>query len=122
MKAFNALADYYKAQTGAAKGKGMSDAAEMLGQDLAARIPSANSAAKTHADRGALRSLVWCEKVSAMMQSLLDRYAKEGEAMLADTSIYVCDICGFIYLGDTPPEICPVCKVPDYRIIKIERR
>ncbi|RDY28045.1 NADH peroxidase [Romboutsia weinsteinii] len=24
---------------------------------------------------------------------------------------YVCTVCGYIHEGDTPPEICPVCKV-----------
>ncbi|WP_066894363.1 NADH peroxidase [Clostridium nigeriense] len=24
---------------------------------------------------------------------------------------FVCTICGYIHTGDTPPEICPVCKV-----------
>ena len=55
-------------------------------------------------------------------KSLLERFAEEGEAMLANTRIWVCDICGFIYLGDALPEICPVCKVPNYKIIEVERR
>ena len=24
---------------------------------------------------------------------------------------FVCTVCGYIHTGDTPPEICPVCKV-----------
>ena len=24
---------------------------------------------------------------------------------------YVCVVCGYIHTGDTPPEICPICKV-----------
>jgi rubrerythrin len=24
---------------------------------------------------------------------------------------WICKICGFIYEGDEPPEVCPVCKV-----------
>ncbi|MEG1753613.1 MAG: rubredoxin, partial [Christensenella sp.] len=38
------------------------------------------------------------------------------------TSVYVCDICGFIYVGDALPQICPVCKVPNMKILKVERR
>lgn len=25
---------------------------------------------------------------------------------------WVCTVCGYIHEGDTPPEFCPVCKVP----------
>jgi rubrerythrin len=42
--------------------------------------------------------------------------------MLENTKIWVCDICGFIFIGDAPPEICPVCKVPKFKIIEVERR
>ena len=121
MEAFHELAAYFKAKADTGKGKTFKDAEAMLAQDISTGYPAANNAAKAKEDRGALRSLVWSEKVSAMMKSLLDRFDKEGEAMLADTKIFVCDICGFIYLGDAPPEICPVCKVPHYKIFQVER-
>ena len=25
---------------------------------------------------------------------------------------WVCTVCGYVHEGDTPPEVCPVCKVP----------
>ena len=31
----------------------------------------------------------------------------------------VCPICGFVYVGNTPPELCPVCKVPSRKLEKI---
>jgi len=121
MEAFYKIADYFKAKS-AEKGKALKEAAELLGQDLSLKYPEANKAAKENADRGALRSLVWSEKVSLMCKTLLERYAKEGDAMLANTKIYVCDICGFIHLGDELPDICPVCKVPKFKMIQVERR
>ena len=122
MEAFNELAAYYKAKAASQKGKTFNDAAKMLDNDIMAGFSAANNAAKANADRGALRSLVWSEKVSAIMKSLLDRFAKEDDAMLENTKIFVCDICGFIYIGETLPQICPVCKVPNYKMIQIERR
>lgn len=65
---------------------------------------------------------VWGEKVTRMLSSLVNRYLNEGEAMLKDTNIWVCTTCGFVYIGDTPPELCPVCKVPDWKFEKIEGR
>ncbi|MFA5676059.1 MAG: hypothetical protein WDA65_06005 [Christensenellales bacterium] len=42
--------------------------------------------------------------------------------MFNNTGVYVCTICGFIYIGDAPPKTCPVCKVPDWKFDKIEGR
>ena len=28
---------------------------------------------------------------------------------------WVCPVCGYVHEGDTPPEKCPVCKVPGER-------
>ena len=72
--------------------------------------------------RQALRALVWSEKVTRMLQSLLNRYRAEGEKMLENTGVYVCSVCGFVYVGDAPPELCPVCKVPSWKFERIERR
>ena len=51
-----------------------------------------------------------------------DYILREGEAMLADTDIWLCTACGFVYVGDAPPEMCPVCKVPSWKFEKIEGR
>ena len=93
----------------------------MLHEDLESGYPAANEAAGVKPDRGALRALVWGEKVSRIVNSILQRYEKEGDALLEHTNIYVCDICGFIYIGDTPPALCPVCKVPGWKMTKVER-
>ncbi|MCL2025190.1 MAG: rubredoxin [Leptospirales bacterium] len=122
MEAFNKIADYFKSKAIVETGKNLQDIEKMLDVDMTTKYSAANNAANANADRGALRSLVWSEKVSTMMKSLLNRFEKEGDAMLANTKVFVCDICGFIYLGNTPPEICPVCKVPNYKIIQVERR
>ena len=85
-------------------------------------FPTANAVSSDLKDRGALRALVWSEKVTRNLKSLLTRYEKEGDAMLENTNVYVCTICGFIYVGDNPPEFCPVCKVPSWKFEKIEGR
>ena len=57
-----------------------------------------------------------------MAQSLLSRYEKEGEAFLRDNDVWICTVCGFLYIGKHAPERCPVCKVPDWKFEKIEGR
>jgi rubredoxin len=119
---FYQLADYYKSKDTSQKGQSLEDIAKLLNSDLSEGYPKASAAAEAEADRGALRALVWGEKVSRMLSSLLDRYAKEGDAMFENTKIFVCDICGFIYVGNNLPEVCPVCKVPNFKITQIGRR
>jgi rubrerythrin len=41
--------------------------------------------------------------------------------MMRDTNVFVCDACGFIFVGDSAPDICPVCKVPAFKFNRIER-
>ena len=95
---------------------------ERVGRDLSVGFPQAEAAAKENGDRGAQRALVWSGKVTRILDALLKRWEKEGEAMLEHTNLYVCDICGFVYVGDNPPELCPVCKVPGWKFSQIERR
>lgn len=90
--------------------------------DLSTGFPEAKAAAEEAGDRGALRALVWSEKVTRMLSSLMARYMREGDKMLEGTGVYVCTICGFIHIGDAPPEICPVCKVPVWKFEKAEGR
>ena len=66
--------------------------------------------------------MVWSEKVTRMLQSLLSRYQIEGEKMLENTGVYVCTVCGFVYVGKEPPKLCPVCKVPDWKFERVEGR
>lgn len=121
MDLFNQLANYYKGKVEGQSEKNFDHVSKRLKVDLSEDYAKANSVATAKADRGALRALVWSEKVSRMLNSLLDRYDKEGDAMFENTKIYVCDICGFIYVGNNLPEVCPVCKVPNFRISQVER-
>ncbi len=95
---------------------------ELIEQDLSSGFPYGNIVAGKQPDRGALRCQVWAEKVTRMLQSLLLRYRTEGDKMLENTGVYVCTVCGFVYVGNEPPKLCPVCKVPDWKFEKVERR
>ena len=98
---------------------------EMIEASLAKDIedyPGVRQTVDADKDRGAARALTWGEKVTRMLSSLVDRYLKEGEAMLDGQDVWLCTICGFIYVGNDLPEICPVCKVPSWKFEKIEGR
>ena len=95
---------------------------KLIETDLSTNYPYANDFAEEFADRGAKRALLWSEKVTRILLSILNRYKAEGKKMLENTGIYVCSVCGFVFVGNKPPEICPVCKVPTWKFDKIERR
>ncbi|MEF9877969.1 MAG: rubredoxin [Clostridia bacterium] len=119
---FTELSKHFKSISAPAKNAETGKLLSLIQSDLETAFPAANHAAKGDGDRGAQRALVWSEKVTRILNSLLARYEKEGESMLANTNVYVCTICGFVYIGDQPPELCPVCKVPAWKFEKVEGR
>jgi rubredoxin len=119
---FNELAEYFKNGSGPAEDPSVDKLIELIEKDLEENFPYVNAIASEKKDRGAMRALVWSEKVTRILKSLLSRYQKEGDAMFENTGVYVCTICGFVYVGDNAPELCPVCKVPNWKFEKIEGR
>ncbi len=117
---FFQLAEVFRAKVEPAEQADYSKLLELIDKDLNSGYPYANAVAKENSDRGAQRALVWSEKVSRMLQSLLNRYAEEGDAMLEHTGVYVCTVCGFVYVGDSAPELCPVCKVPSWKFEQVK--
>lgn len=117
---FAELAKYYNSKSEPKETNQFETLNALIQKDIDS-YATANSVSAAQADRGALRALVWGEKVTRILSSLLSRYEKQKDALLENTNVYVCEICGFIYIGDEPPEICPVCKVPSMKIRKIEK-
>ncbi|HKM03735.1 MAG TPA: rubredoxin [Lachnospiraceae bacterium] len=119
---FMQLAGHFKEASPPAKEPDINKLITLIEKDLEEGFPTANIVSSEAKDRGALRALVWSEKVTRILKSLLSRYQKEGDDMFMNTGVFVCTICGFIFVGDTPPDICPVCKVPNWKFEKIEGR
>ena len=76
--------------------------------------------ADKYQDRGAKRVINWSSKATNMMNVILNNYKEKGLDYLKNTKIWVCDICGFIYVGDVPPTVCPICKVPSFKILEVK--
>lgn len=119
---FRRLAQVFRTKAGEEKEPDLTKLLELLQKDLDALYPYANEMADQNADRGAKRVMVWGEKVTRMLNSLMTRYREEGEKMLENTGVWLCTVCGFIYIGNEAPELCPVCKVPAWKFEKVERR
>ncbi len=119
---FKRLAEFFKSEAAPAEESSTQKLLELIEKDLSTGYPYGNAMAGEKPDRGALRCQVWSEKVTRMLQNLLTRFDAEGDKMLENTGVYVCTICGFVYVGDKAPELCPVCKVPAWKFEKVERR
>lgn len=119
---FQELADAFLSASPEVPGADLDQLLSLLKADLEERYPAVSEAAKAAGDRGTQRVCVWGEKVTRILHSLAERYQKEGGSFLEHTQIWVCSVCGFVFVGDAPPEICPVCKVPAWKFDKVEGR
>ena len=57
------------------------------------------------------------EKIHAEMYGEAKNKAEKGED-IEEKDIYICPICGYTYIGDEPPEKCPVCGAPKEKFVK----
>ena len=119
---FTRLAEHFTQSTPPDPETSMEALSALMAEDIEKGYPALRSAADALDDRGTNRICVWGEKVTRMLLSLLSQYESEGEAFLRDTPVWVCSVCGFVYVGGEPPEICPVCKVPSWKFDQIEGR
>ncbi len=118
---YNELAFYYNLRSDKVNNPNFESVKTLLQKDLSSHFSVANEVAGKNHDRGALRALKWAEQVSKMINSHLKKVELGTADFLKETNIYVCEICGFIYVGDEKPEICPVCKVPNMKMTQVRR-
>lgn len=120
MKMFLTLADYFATLTPEIDHSNVEEILDLVQMNLNEDYQDVTDIATQYQDRGTLRVCVWGEKVTRILNSLLTRYEKEGETFLENTNVWICTTCGFVYVGDKAPQLCPVCKVPEWKFEKIE--
>ncbi len=118
---YRRIAAWFTAAAPAEAG-GLAELEALLAADLERGYPALRAAAQAVGDRGTQRICVWGEKVTAILRSLLQRWQREGEALTDGTEVWVCSVCGFVYVGDEVPALCPVCKVPAWKFDRVEGR
>ena len=118
---FDKLSDYFTASVKPIDDVTVEKLAAKLSEDIDL-YPGVRATVDSQKDRGAARVCVWGDKVTRILESLVSRYLKEGEKMLEGKNVYVCSVCGFVYIGDKAPDLCPVCKVPSWKFDKVEGR
>ena len=118
---FKELAHYFTRIAPAVDDATVMSVAETLKEEIEI-YPSLKATAEAAKDRGAQRVCVWGEKVTRMLYSLVSRYLEKGDQMLEGNEVWLCTVCGFVYVGKDAPELCPVCKVPAWKFEKISGR
>ncbi|MEG0894768.1 MAG: rubredoxin, partial [Oscillospiraceae bacterium] len=68
---FTQLSDYFKSKTPTVEQANYQSLYELVQKDLNQGFSNANAVAGANKDRGALRALVWSEKVTRILKSLL---------------------------------------------------
>ena len=114
---FRELALYYENKEENEKGS-LDDVLKKVDTDIN-NFERANKVFSKYEDRGAKRVINWASKSTNIMKVVINTYKDKGIDYLKNTKIWVCDICGFVYIGDTPPKVCPVCKVPSIKILEV---
>ena len=117
---FSQLSDYYKNVDSVPHENQFEDIKELIENDLNTSYLDASKIALDASDRGTKRALLWGEKVTKLLNSLLNKFEKQKDKLLENTNVYVCEICGFVYIGDKAPDNCPICKVPNTKIALIQ--
>ena len=115
---FKELASYYESKEDSNNGT-FNDVLDKVNNDLN-ELSSAMDIASSVGDRGAKRVITWALKTSNVIKYIIENYQKNGVNYLKNTKIWVCDICGFVYIGNEAPSVCPICKVPSLKILEVK--
>ncbi len=118
---FGQLATYFMEKTEKPAKASLQEIGLLIDEEIATLYPEANSLANEAEDRGAKRALLWGEKVTRLHKGFLTRLERNPK-LLEESSVWVCESCGFLFVGEAPPPICPICKVPNFKIHKMEVR
>ncbi len=118
---FQELSNYYKKKPCLPVEPQWTALNSLVHHDLDEIYEKAFAIAMKSNDRGTLRALTWSEKVTRMNASILQRVSSNELDKIKQLKIYICDVCGFLYLGDEKPVICPVCKAPPQRILEVQQ-
>ena len=114
---FKELSKYYE-ELESDKTGSLDDVINMVNSDINS-FSKAMEVFSKYDDRGAKRVVNWASKSTNIMKVIIDTYKEKGIDYIKNNKIWVCDICGFIYVGDNPPKVCPVCRVPSVKILEV---
>jgi len=82
--------------------------------------PSYDAIAKLQGEKAAERSIhyaIEAEKIHMDLYRSAREEVEHGKDMdISD--IYICPVCGYTFVGENPPDKCPVCGLPKEKFLK----
>ncbi|MEM2377489.1 MAG: rubrerythrin family protein, partial [Candidatus Korarchaeum sp.] len=66
------------------------------------------------------RSFKWAyeaERIHAELYRKAKESVDRGEDLKIEGKVWICQVCGHTYVGEVPPERCPVCQAPRERYV-----
>ena len=88
--------------------------------EITEMYPAYIEVAKFQGEKGAEQSFTWAyraEQIHAELYKEAKKYVDEGKDWPLKGKVWICPVCGHTYVGDEPPEKCPVCGVPKDRYV-----
>lgn len=82
--------------------------------------PAYNAIAELQDEKGAKLSIHYALEAERIHEQLY-KIAKENVDTKKDLEmkeIHICPVCGYTYMGEEPPEKCPVCGVSKEKFVK----
>lgn len=82
--------------------------------------PAYNAIAELQDEKGAKLSIHYALEAERIHEQLY-KIAKESVDAKKDfelKEIHICPVCGYTYMGEEPPEKCPVCGVSKEKFVK----
>ncbi len=76
--------------------------------------------AKYQGEREAERSFNFAyqaEKIHEQLYREAKSYVEKGQDWPLKGKVWICSVCGHTYVGDEPPEKCPICGVPKNKYV-----
>ncbi len=125
---YNNLRDYkedFKVAAGTPAGPGNTSKNLELGimgeeYEVNEMYPVYMEIAKFQGFKGAEQSFHYAyeaEKIHAQLYREAKSYVDQGQDWPLKGKVWICPVCGHTYVGDEPPERCPICNVPKDRYV-----
>lgn len=82
--------------------------------------PAYNAIAQLQDEKGAKQSIHYALEAERIHEQLygIAKESVEAGKDLELKEIYICPVCGYTYMGEEPPEKCPVCGVLRDKFVK----
>jgi rubrerythrin len=77
--------------------------------------------AKFQNEREAVKSFRWAleaEKIHAELYREVKKYVDDNKDYPIKGYVWICPVCGHTYIGEEPPERCPICGVSGDKFVK----